>query len=160
MNVGLQKLGLIKLAHIADFEDSILRHFTPYWDDFKPYVRRLRSAFWPTSFQAPNDMTSGKMLEILREAIDDEKFAEVQPESGGLNTSVSQSYAVLNSKRNRQGQDVAAVSKRMKIAPGPSVASKSPVTVMDFGIWKESVIVPDSDAVLSTPPPQSFHARI
>jgi len=101
-------------------------------------------------------MTSGKMLEILREAIDDERVAEVQPESGGINvlnvdTSVSQSYAVLNSKRNRQGQDVAAVSKRMKITPGLSAASKSPVTVQDFGIWKESVIVPDSDA-------QSFYS--
>ena len=67
---------------------------------------------------------------------------------------------VLNSKCNQQGQDVAVVSKWMRIASGPSITNKSPVTVTDFGIWKDSVIVPDSDAMLSTPPPQSFYTRI
>jgi Fungal protein kinase len=149
MNVNLRKLGLIKLSHLADFEDSILRHFTPYWNDFKPYVRQLMDAFWPTTFQKSNSMTSEKMLEILKDAITNMKDAEEQFESGVVDTSVSQSYAVLNSKRNRQGQDVAVVSKRMK-------TSKSPMTVLDFGIWKESVMVPESDAMRGSLSSTSF----
>jgi hypothetical protein len=137
MNVDLRTLGLIKLSHLAYFEDSILRHFTPYWNDFKPYLRQLKSAFWPTStmFPNPNNMTSEKMLAILREAIANVKDVEVQY------TLVSQSYSILNTKPYRQGQDVVAVSKRMKTAPGVSAVSKSSMIVQDFGIWKESVIL-------------------
>lgn len=159
MNVNLRKLGLIKLSHIADFEDSILGHFTPYWHDFKPYVRQMAEEFWPSTYQKPNNMTSKKMLKILKAAITVMKevpsesggpdISVSQSESGDLDTSVSQSYAVLNSKRNRQGQDVAVVSKRMK-------TSKSHMAVQDFGIWKESVMVPNSDAMYGSAPSTSF----
>ena len=158
MNDNLRRLGLIKLSHIADFEDSILKHFTPYWKDFKPYARKLMDAFWPTSFQKPNSMTSKLMLEILEDAIANMKDSEEQSErggvitnmkdleeqleSGGVDTSVSRSYTILNSKRNRQGQDVVVVSKRMK-------TSRNTMLVQDYGIWKESVMVPDSDAMRS-----------
>jgi hypothetical protein len=153
MNFDLRKLGLIKLSHIADFEDSILRHFTPYWDDFKPYMRQLMKEFWPTTFQKPNSMTSEKMLNILTNAIAHMKDAEVQSESGDLGKSVSRSYAVLNSKRNRQGQDIAVVSKQMK-------TGKSPITVQDFGIWKESVLISDSDAMRGSVLSSSFNRSL
>ena len=115
-------------------------------------------AFWPTSFQKPNSMTSKLMLEILEDAIANMKDSEEQSErggvitnmkdleeqleSGGVDTSVSRSYTILNSKRNRQGQDVVVVSKRMK-------TSRNTMLVQDYGIWKESVMVPDSDAMRS-----------
>lgn len=153
MNVNLRKLGLIKLSHIADFEDSILRHFTPYWNDFKPYVRQLAEVFWPTTYHKPNSMTSEKMLQILNDAIVNMKDAEEQFESGSVDTSVSRSYAVLNSKRNRQGQDVAVVTKRMK-------TSKNPTAVQDFGIWKESILVPDSDAMRGSVSSASFSTSL
>jgi hypothetical protein len=140
MNANLRKLGLIKLSHIADFEDSILSHFTPYWKDFKPYVRQLVEAFWPTTYPKPNSMTSEKMLQILKDAIANMKDAEEQLESDSLDTPVSRSFEVLNSKRNRQGQDVALVNKRKK-------TSQNAMVVQDFGIWKESIMIPDSDAM-------------
>jgi hypothetical protein len=144
MNFKLRKLGLIKLAHLANFEDSILKHFTPYWTDFKPFMRKLRSAFWPGSFEIPNSITSEEMLKILREAANEVKDKEVQ---SSLDSPVLQNYALLNSKRNRQGQDAAVVSKRPKTA---SVVASAGGSRMQE-IWKESISLPISDTVLSLP---------
>jgi hypothetical protein len=152
MNVSLRKLGLIKLSHLADFEDSILKYFTPYWNDFKPYAKQLLSAFFPTNYQK-SEITTERMLAILSEAVNNMENVEAQDESGepgDINNppAISQSYAVLNSKRNRLGQDVAVVTKRMRTAPGPGVsaASNKPMmAVQDFGIWKESLMVPYSE---------------
>jgi hypothetical protein len=152
MNSKLHKVGLIKLSHLANFEDSILKHFTPYWADFRPFMRRLKSAFWPTSFETPNSITSEKMLKILREAADK---VQDKVQSGGLDSMVLQTYALLNSKRSRQGQDVAVVSKRSKTA---SVMAGAGGSLQD-GIWKESIMMPISDMVVSLPDVRDFADR-
>jgi hypothetical protein len=149
MNLKLRKLGLIKLSHLANFEDSILKHFTPYWDDFKPFMRRLKFAFWPESFETPNCITSQTMLSILKEAA--AKVQDTGAQSGTPGSTVLQSYVLLNIKRSRQGQDVAEVSKRPKTAPVMASAGGSHTHVQDLGIWKESVMMPNSDTVLSLP---------
>jgi hypothetical protein len=141
MNLKLAKIGLIKLSHLANFEDSILKHFTPYWQDFKPFMRELKSAFWPESFETPNSITSDVMLSILKKAA--ASIHEVQ--SGGVDTTpapVVQSYVLLNSKRSRQGQDTAMVSKRPRAAV--TGTSKGRMSVQDSGIWKESIMIEDS----------------
>jgi hypothetical protein len=151
MSFKLHKLGLIKLSHFANFEDSILKHFTPYWHDFKPYIRQLKSAFWPESFEKPNCMTSERLLSILKDAAANVQDMGVQ--SGSSGSTVLQSYVLLNSKRSRQGQDIALVSKRPKIASVVPAAGAggSHTHVQDLGIWEESVMVPNSDAVYSLP---------
>jgi hypothetical protein len=150
MNLKLHKLGLIKLSHLANFEGSILNHFTSYWHDFKPFMRKLKSAFWPESFETPNRITSEKMLEILKEAAA-ANLQDMGVQSGDSSSTVLQSYVLLNTKRSRQGQDVAMVSKRPKTAPVVASAGGSHTHVQDLDIWKESVMIPDSDVVLSLP---------
>jgi hypothetical protein len=142
MNLKLDSLGLLKLSHLANFDSSILKHFTPYWEDFKPYMRELKSAFWPTSFETANCITYDRMLSILKDA--KAHVQEVDVQSGGLDAPVLQSYVLLNSKRSRQGQDVAVVSKRSKTFTAAS-SSRSRMNVQDYGIWKESIMVPISD---------------
>lgn len=156
MDVNLRKLGLIKLSHIADFEDSILGHFTPYWHDFKPYVRQMAEEFWPTTYQKPNNMTSESLLKILKAAIaampsesSGPDISVSQSGGGDLDAPVSRSYAVLDNKRNRQGQDVAVVSKRVK-------TRMRLMAVQDYGIWKESVMVSNSDAMYGSSTSTSF----
>lgn len=138
----LHDLGLLKLSHLANFEDSILKYFTPYWQDMKPFMRQLKSAFWPESFETPNQITCEKMLSILKEAAANIQEMGVQSGNSGSSESVLQSYVLLGSKRSRLGQDVAMVSKRMKSA---SDAGGRHTDVQDSNIWKESVIVSNSD---------------
>src|SRR5271168_2561023 len=69
MALSLQGLGHLKLAHIVDAERTILAEFTPYWEDFKPFAKRLLAEFFPVSAANPNKITSAKMLEILNEAL-------------------------------------------------------------------------------------------
>jgi hypothetical protein len=149
MTLKLHKLGLTKLSHLANFEDSILRHFTPYWSEFKPFMRQLKSAFWPESFETPNRITSEKMLSILKEAAANVEEMGVQGDDPS--STVLQSYALLNSKRSRQGQDVAVVSKRPKTASVVAGAGGRHAHAQGPSIWKESVMIPDSDVVLSLP---------
>jgi hypothetical protein len=68
MPLNLRALGHHKLAHITDAERTLLADFTPYWDDFKPFVRRLLTAFWPHNPAYPNKITPEGMLVILKEA--------------------------------------------------------------------------------------------
>jgi hypothetical protein len=154
MNLKLHALGLLKLSHLASFEISILNHFTPYWDDFKPFMRDLKSAFWPSgeSFERPNRITCETMLSILRDAAAKVQEMGVQPvQSGSSGPTVAQSFVLLNSKRSRQGQNVAAVSKRPRTTSVVASAGGSQTHVQDSGYWKESVMVSNSDEVLSLP---------
>lgn len=150
MDLKLHKLGLIKLSHLANFEGSILDNFMTYWHDFKPFMRQLKSAFWPKSFETPNCITSEKLLSILKEVA--ANVQDIWVQSGDPGPAVLQSYVLLNSECSRQGQGVALVSKRPKTA---SVAGTggSHTHVQDLGIWKESVMIPNSDVpvVLSLP---------
>ena len=145
MGSNLRKLGLVKLSHIADSEDSLLGHFTTYWNDFKPFIRSLITAFWPNGFRNPNSITSEKMLMILREALSAVQETEVQCDD--MNSPMLQSYVILNNKRHRQGQDVAIVSKRLR-SGGRS--SKSQSVVQDFGVWKETIMVKDPNTTISS----------
>lgn len=134
----LHDLGLLKLSHLANFEDSILKHFTPYWDDVKPFMKQLKSAFWPESFETPNRITAEKMLSILKEAVANVQDMEVDYDNTG--SSSSQSYVLLGtSKRRGADQDVAMSSKRNKSV---SDAGGCHTHVRDLNIWKESVMVP------------------
>jgi hypothetical protein len=149
MNHSLRKLGLIKLSHLANFDDSILQHFPPYWHDFMPYMRQLKTAFWPESFETPNRITSEKMLSILKEASANVK--DVGSQSDTTSSTVLQSYVLLDSKRSRQGQDAALVSKRPKTASKVASAGGSRMHVQDPGsIWMESVMIPNSDMASSS----------
>ena len=119
MALSLQGLGHLKLAHIVDAERTILAEFTPYWEDFKPFAKRLLAEFFPVSAANPNKITSAKMLEILNEALSAvkepgprvSKYSDSRMEP----RSVVQAYATLTgSKRDRPGQNVVLVSKRIK----------------------------------------------
>ena len=115
MAFTLQELGHQKLSHVVDAERIILAEFTPYWEDFKPFARRLLAAFFPVSAAHQNNITSGKMLEILEEALS----AVKEPESYGSRRSearsVLQVYATLAGiKRDQPGESVVLVSKRVK----------------------------------------------
>lgn len=160
MNKSLRRLGLIKLGHMADFEDSVLKHFTPYWDDFKPFVRQLLLAFWPDNkYRDPSVITAEKMVSILKDAVsvvrepedgNTDNFeipiiGEPEPEDDTSDGEVIQSYVVLaNSKRNRLGQDVAMVTKRARVGALKDVAAIG----VDIGAWGESVMVKDPNSKL------------
>jgi hypothetical protein len=68
MLLNLWALGHHKLAHITNAERTLLADFTPYWDDFKLFVRRFLTAFWPHNPAYPNKITPKGMLVILKEA--------------------------------------------------------------------------------------------
>ncbi|KAF8219225.1 hypothetical protein L208DRAFT_1200075, partial [Tricholoma matsutake] len=40
-DADIQNLGYLKLGHIVDAERAILQNFPPFWDSFKPFVRKL-----------------------------------------------------------------------------------------------------------------------
>lgn len=145
MGLGLRELGHRKLAHIVDAEGVILKEFTPYWEDFKPFLRRLIKAFWPGTVVEANSITPGKMVAILQEAI----VTVQEPADAGdsivdqdVQSPLPQSYITLaNSKRNRQGQDT-VVSKRRRHG------TKS--RALDYN-WNESVGAGSpNDAIVST----------
>lgn len=114
MGLGLQELGHQKLTHIIDAEGVILKEFTLYWEDFKPFLRRLIKAFWPSTVVEANSITPRKMVAILQEAI----VTVQEPADAGnsiidqdVQSLLPQSYVALaNSKQNQQGQDT-VVSK-------------------------------------------------
>jgi hypothetical protein len=145
---------------MADFEDSVLKHFTPYWDDFKPFIQQLLLAFWPNNkYQDPSVITTKKMISILKDAIsvvrepkdgNTDNFEipisrEPEPEDDSSDSEVIQSYIVLaNSKRNHLGQDVAMVTKWARVG-----ALKDVVAIgVDIGAWVESVMVKDPNSKL------------
>lgn len=117
MSLSLRQLGHLKLAHIMDAERIILAEFTPYWEDFKPFTRRLLAEFFPVNPAAPNKITSETMVAILKEALS----AVKEPKPLGSKRSdreprlVRQVYTTLaGTKRDRLGQNVVLVSKRIK----------------------------------------------
>lgn len=117
MSLSLRQLGHLKLAHIVDAERIILAEFTPYWEDFKPFARRLLTEFFPVKPADPNKITPENMLKILEEALSAVKEPELDrsKRSEREARSVRQVYATLaGTKRNRPGQNVVLVSKRIK----------------------------------------------
>jgi hypothetical protein len=101
----------------VDVERVILAEFTPYWEDFKPFARRLLTEFFPVKPADPNQITLERMLTILEEALSAVKEPEPY-ESKHLDReplSVRQVYATLaGTKRDRPGQNIVLVSKRVK----------------------------------------------
>lgn len=68
-----RRLGRVKQGQLADFEHSILKHFTAYWNPLKPLAERLFHATFPNGVigHAPQpQITHKKMVEILTWAIE------------------------------------------------------------------------------------------
>jgi hypothetical protein len=69
MESSLRSLGHTKLAHIEDMQRVILPEIPSYWDDFKPFISNLKTAFFPSGAVKPNCITPERMVEILEEAL-------------------------------------------------------------------------------------------
>lgn len=117
MSLSLQQLGHLKLAHIVDAERIVLAEFTSYWEDFKPFARRLLAEFFPVKPADPNMITPEKMVKILDEARSTVKEPEPHQsqKSNREPRSLRQEYKTLaGTKRDRLGQNDVSVSKRIK----------------------------------------------
>jgi hypothetical protein len=132
MEASLQHLGHIKLAHIDDMDATILPEITSYWDDFKPFIRELKEAFFPIRAANPNCITPEKMVEIFEKALEAVQEPEC-PLSGPSEESTicdveMHEYEVLKyGKDYRRGQ-AEAPRKRMRASKSsPQATPRSPV---------------------------------
>jgi hypothetical protein len=118
MEKTLQHLGHTKLAHIVDAERIIFEDFTPYWEDFKPFVRNLLVKFFPSSPAHPNKITPEDMLAILNEARSVVKEPHAPRDSilsDHPSESVTRRYATLvGTKQDRLGQDSVSIPKQLE----------------------------------------------
>jgi hypothetical protein len=64
----LRELGHLKIYHMTSVESSIISKFTPYWDDFVPFVRDLIKTCFCGMPALRNSLTHQNMLEILHRA--------------------------------------------------------------------------------------------
>lgn len=65
---SMRQIGRDKCGLIVTFETSLLAKFTPYWNDFIPYVRQLISTCFPSLPPFSNSFTHDIFLEILKDA--------------------------------------------------------------------------------------------
>lgn len=120
---SLQELGHIKLAHVGDYQRVILPKFTPYWEDFKPFMQRLFSTFWPAKEVAPNSITPNAMLEILNNALETVQ----EPSNKAATTSVPASSA----KRGRPISDFQSIQ--------PPASAKRAKSIRVLPPWAGSI---------------------
>lgn len=57
-----------KILHMVLFEELVLDKLNAYWDDFKPYLRRLHAYCFFQGVTNPNGLTHRDMLTILHTA--------------------------------------------------------------------------------------------
>jgi hypothetical protein len=69
-NDEIREIGYHKLAHLECYSTAILPNFTPYWDDFAPYVEDLINACFPAKASLPNELQYAQVLGILEKAYD------------------------------------------------------------------------------------------
>lgn len=143
MAYDLQQLGHKKLSHITDRERVVLKEFTPYWEDFKPFARRLIDEFFPISEAYPNKITPENMLKILEDAVsavkEPEPHGSKHSDSRREARSVTQEYATLGGiKGDRPGENIVLVSKRVK---NDNVLLRSVITTNPLELF-ESVDMP------------------
>lgn len=73
-DADLRKLGFLKLGHMVSAEQAILSKFPPFWNSFKPYLKKLIVAFFPAEFVptvnpfSVSEITPKKMIDILKDA--------------------------------------------------------------------------------------------
>ncbi|KAF8808704.1 hypothetical protein BYT27DRAFT_7337683 [Phlegmacium glaucopus] len=79
-DANIQNLGYLKLGHIVDAERAILNNFPPFWNSFKPFVRRLLTAFFPIHPIAGSNITPQEMIDILKDAVRHVDAGEDEPD--------------------------------------------------------------------------------
>ena len=84
---SIRQIGRDKCGLIVTFETSLLEKFTPYWNDFIPYVRQLIMTCFPTLPPFSNSFTHDNVLGILKDAYNN--IQEPQTPSSGPGSSTS-----------------------------------------------------------------------
>jgi hypothetical protein len=146
MKLTLRELGHIKLAHIEDAERTLLPEFTPYWEDFKPFVLKLIRAFFPVRASERNSIDPDTMVSILEEA---EKDVKEPPSSGpsvepaDVETELHEYNVLKYGKNYRQGQEEAPRKRIKTTKPSfpqtrPSVRRSSRTGGLSRGILPKS----------------------
>jgi len=67
-NCNIRQIGYHKLAHLDCYDFAILPYFTPYWQDFVPFVKDLIVACFPVRSSLPSELQYEKALRILERA--------------------------------------------------------------------------------------------
>jgi hypothetical protein len=165
LEAPLKHLGHVKLAHIDDMRSTILPEISSYWEDFKPFIWKLKEAFFPVRSADPNCITPEKMTEILERALN---AVQECPLSGPsveptIRDMEMHEYDVLKyGKDNRRGQAVAP-RKRMKPTKSSPQATRPPSARRSSrtgGASRSSVSKPSKLRDASTSQGQNFGATI
>ena len=102
---GLDKLALLKMAHLDCAQSTLLSEIPEYWDDFKPFLLELISHAFPTRISRPNQIEPGKMKEILTRAMQTVKEPEPttppKPPVRGKRTSKQQPSANKRARKDK-----------------------------------------------------------
>ena len=67
-NCDIRQIGFHKLAHLDCHDFAILPYFTPYWQDFIPFVKDLIVACFLVRSSLPSELQYEKALRILKRA--------------------------------------------------------------------------------------------
>ena len=67
-NDRTREIGYRKLAHLQCYDIAILPNFTPYWQDFAPFVKDLIIACFPVNARLPSELQYERALRILENA--------------------------------------------------------------------------------------------